>query len=78
MSDINKTKPDWEIPTMIGKNKERAHCTLIPYWSKRLSKNKLLAYQLSSRKGEIFCEYLGDRVTISGHSTLFARGEIYL
>ena len=55
-----------------------AHCTLIPYWAKRLSKNKLHAYQLSSRKGVLFCEYLGDRVRISGYSTLYAKGEIYI
>lgn len=55
-----------------------AHCTLVPYWAKRLNKNKLHAYQLSSRKGELFCEYFGESVSISGRSTLFARGEIYI
>jgi len=55
-----------------------AHCTLIPYWAKRLNKNNLHAFQLSNRKGEIFCEYSGERVSISGHSTLFAKGEIYI
>ena len=55
-----------------------AHCTLIPYWAKRLNKSKLHAYQLSSRKGEVFCENSGDRVTIAGHSVLFAKGEIYI
>jgi len=55
-----------------------AHCTLIPYWAKRLNKNKLHAYQLSSRKGELFCEFSGDRVSIAGYSTLFAKGEIYI
>ena len=55
-----------------------AHCTLIPYWANRLNKNKLHAYQLSSRKGELFCEYSGDRVSISGHSTLFAKGVIFI
>ncbi|MDH3349676.1 MAG: PhzF family phenazine biosynthesis protein [Desulfobulbaceae bacterium] len=54
------------------------HCTLIPYWAKRLRKNKLHAYQLSDRIGEIYCEYSIDRVTISGYSTLFAKGEIYI
>ncbi|MGV8880350.1 MAG: PhzF family phenazine biosynthesis protein [Sphingobacteriaceae bacterium] len=29
-----------------------AHCALIPYWSKRLNKNELHAYQVSSRRGE--------------------------
>ena len=55
-----------------------AHCTLVPYWAERLHKNKLHAYQLSSRKGELFCEYFRDRVRISGRSTLFAKGEIYI
>lgn len=55
-----------------------AHCTLIPYWAKRLNKNKLHAYQLSGRKGELFCDYLEERVRISGHATLFAKGEIYV
>lgn len=55
-----------------------AHCTLIPYWAKRLNKYKLHAFQLSNRKGEIFCELLGDGVSIAGHSTLFAKGEIYI
>ena len=55
-----------------------AHCTLIPYWAKRLNKNKLHAFQLSPRKGEVFCEYSGDRVSISGHATLFAGGEVYI
>lgn len=55
-----------------------AHCTLIPYWAKRLNKSKLHAFQLSTRKGEIFCEYSADRVSISGYSTLFAKGEIFI
>lgn len=55
-----------------------AHCTLIPYWAARLNKNTLHALQLSSRKGELFCQYQQDRVKISGHAALYARGEIYI
>jgi len=55
-----------------------AHCTLIPYWSDRLKKNQLHAFQLSERGGELFCENLGDRVRISGSAALYAKGEIYL
>lgn len=55
-----------------------AHCTLIPYWAERLGKNSLRALQLSRRGGELFCEYLGERVKISGHAALYARGELYL
>jgi PhzF family phenazine biosynthesis protein len=55
-----------------------AHCTLIPYWTERLGKNKLHAYQVSRRGGELFCENLDDRVRISGHAVLYAQGEICL
>lgn len=52
------------------------HCTLIPYWSKRLGKNKLHAKQLSIRGGELFCEMKDDRVGISGRAVEYLRGEI--
>jgi PhzF family phenazine biosynthesis protein len=55
-----------------------AHCTLIPYWSQRLGKKKLLARQLSKRGGELFCEDAGDRVRIGGKAALYLRGEIQL
>jgi PhzF family phenazine biosynthesis protein len=53
-----------------------AHCTLIPYWSKRLNKNRLNARQLSSRGGELHCEDRGDRVLISGRAIEYMKGEI--
>lgn len=55
-----------------------AHCTLIPYWARRLGKTKLFARQLSKRGGEIFCEDAGDRVRIGGNAVLYSRGEIEL
>jgi PhzF family phenazine biosynthesis protein len=55
-----------------------AHCTLIPYWSERLGKNKLHAFQLSRRGGELFCENAQDRVRISGHAVIYAKGELFL
>ncbi len=55
-----------------------AHCTLIPFWSKRLKKTELHALQLSNRGGELFCEDLGERVRISGNAVLYTRGEILL
>ncbi len=55
-----------------------AHCTLIPYWSKRLDKKKLFARQLSKRGGELFCEDAGERVRIGGNAVLYSRGEIEL
>lgn len=55
-----------------------AHCTLIPYWSKILGKNGMIAYQLSKRGGILECEYTKDKVRISGKAKLFSKGEIYL
>jgi predicted PhzF superfamily epimerase YddE/YHI9 len=33
-----------------------AHCSLTPYWSKKLGKNILKAYQASKRGGVLECE----------------------
>jgi predicted PhzF superfamily epimerase YddE/YHI9 len=53
-----------------------AHCTLVPYWSRRLKRTKLHALQVSSRGGELFCEDRGDRVAIAGRAVEYLRGEI--
>lgn len=53
-----------------------AHCTLIPYWSKRTGKQTLAARQLSARGGELWCEDRGDRVIIAGHCAFYLKGEI--
>ena len=54
-----------------------AHTSLIPYWAKELGKNQLSAIQLSPRKGYLQCEFLDDRVEISGECRLYMKGEIY-
>jgi predicted PhzF superfamily epimerase YddE/YHI9 len=53
-----------------------AHCTLVPYWSSRLGKTKLLAHQVSQRGGELICEDRGPRVALTGRCVLYLRGEI--
>ena len=53
-----------------------AHCTLVPFWSERLGRTKFLAQQVSERGGELQCEYLGERVKLSGHCVLFLTGSI--
>ncbi len=55
-----------------------SHCTLIPYWSKRLRKEKLHALQVSKRGGELFCEMQEDRVLIAGRCALYMKGTISL
>ena len=51
-----------------------AHCTLIPYWAKKLAKNQLNALQLSQRVGELYCENIGERVIIAGQAKLYLKG----
>ena len=53
-----------------------AHTTLTPYWSKKLCKNKLHAFQLSKRGGVLFCEEKGDRVIIGGQAVQYLEGKI--
>lgn len=53
-----------------------AHCNLIPYWAKILGKNELHAYQISARRGELWCELKGDRVLMSGKAVTYLKGEI--
>ena len=55
-----------------------AHCTLVPYWSKRLGKTKLTARQLSARGGELSCEDRGERVVIAGKAALYLEGAIHV
>ncbi|MDO8722799.1 MAG: PhzF family phenazine biosynthesis protein [Syntrophales bacterium] len=53
-----------------------AHCTLIPYWSKRLGKKALHAKQVSSRGGELLCVDKGERVSIGGLAVTYLTGTI--
>ena len=53
-----------------------AHSQLIPFWSKRLDKSKMIAKQLSQRGGDIYCEQKGDRVTMAGNCVFYMKGEI--
>ncbi len=54
-----------------------AHCSLVPFWSEKLHKKDLYARQLSKRRGELFCQDLGERVSIAGNAVTFATGTIY-
>lgn len=55
-----------------------AHSNLIPYWSQVLKKEKLKAYQLSPRGGELMCELKEQRVVIGGEAVLFASGVAHI
>lgn len=53
-----------------------SHCSLIPFWSERLGKKNLNAYQASYRGGKLFCEDLGERVRIGGTCVSYLEGWI--
>jgi predicted PhzF superfamily epimerase YddE/YHI9 len=53
-----------------------SHCTLVPYWAKRLGKTDLEARQLSRRGGALRCGLRGDRVSIGGRAVLYLEGQI--
>ena len=53
-----------------------AHCRLIPYWSNKLKKNEMIAYQASPRGGVIKCKNLTNNVLISGEAVTIAQGTI--
>lgn len=56
-----------------------SHSTLIPFWAQKLNKTILHAFQLSQRKGELWCEMLNnDRVLIAGECVFYMKGEIEL
>ena len=53
-----------------------AHCTLVPYWSKRLGRSRLFARQVSARGGELWCEDRAERVGIAGRAVPYLDGVI--
>ena len=53
-----------------------AHAQLVPYWAEKTGKKIFHALQLSQRGGELWCEYLGDRVTLGGKCVYYMKGEI--
>lgn len=55
-----------------------SHCSLVPYWSERLSKKELVACQISARPGTLFCVDAGERTFIGGHAVTYSKGEIFI
>lgn len=54
-----------------------SHCTLIPYWSERLGQKDMIARQLSSRGGKLYCSMLeNNMVKISGSAVSYLEGYI--
>jgi len=53
-----------------------AHTLLIPFWSEKLNKTKLKAFQLSKRTGYLKCKHLNDRVEMSGQAITYLKGQL--
>ena len=53
-----------------------SHCTLVPYWARRLERTMLHALQVSARGGELFCKDEADAVVIAGSAVLYLDGMI--
>ena len=51
-----------------------AHCALYPYWSKKLNKKDLVAYQVSKRGGLLKLSSEGSRILISGEAVTILEG----
>lgn len=53
-----------------------AHCTLGPYWQRRLGKDEFTAYQASPRGGVVRVSVRGERVGLGGQAVTMLRGEL--
>ncbi len=53
-----------------------SHCVLVPFWSRRIGRSELSAYQASERGGRVDCELRGDRVLLGGRAILYMQGHI--
>lgn len=65
---------------LVGVNEDpvtgSAHCCLTPYWSQRLGKSEMVAYQASPRGGVLRVHANGDRVQLGGQAVTVLRGEL--
>jgi PhzF family phenazine biosynthesis protein len=51
-----------------------AHCMLAPFWSERLDKAEMRAWQASPRGGEVVCRIHDDRVELEGECVFYLEG----
>ncbi len=53
-----------------------AHCCLGPYWSERLGKTEMKAFQASARGGIVHVRLSGERVLLGGNAVTIFKGEL--
>ncbi len=52
------------------------HCTLVPYWARRMGRKEFVAHQVSARGGVFRCRDRGERVDIAGPARFWLEGRI--
>lgn len=55
-----------------------AHAVMVPYWAKRLGRDRLTAHQASARGGRLTCTLTGDRVALEGDCVTVIEGSFLL
>jgi len=53
-----------------------AHCCLGPFWSERLGKSEMTAFQASARGGVVRVRVDGERVFLGGHAVTVVKGQV--
>lgn len=53
-----------------------AHCSLAPYWQKKLGKDAMIGYQASVRGGIVRVRVEGERVVLGGQAVTVLHGEL--
>ncbi|WP_375397505.1 PhzF family phenazine biosynthesis protein [uncultured Sphingomonas sp.] len=55
-----------------------AHAVIVPYWAKRLGRDRFTAYQASARGGHLTCRLEGDQVMLGGGCVTVMEGIFFL
>ncbi|CAN5569396.1 PhzF family phenazine biosynthesis protein [soil metagenome] len=62
-----------------------AHAVMVPYWAKRIGRDRFTAYQASARGGHLTCQFQpaaaeagGDRVVLGGRCVSIIEGTFFL
>jgi predicted PhzF superfamily epimerase YddE/YHI9 len=53
-----------------------AHCTLAPYWARRLGRDTLVGEQASERGGIVRMNLEGERVLLAGQAVTVSSGKL--
>jgi predicted PhzF superfamily epimerase YddE/YHI9 len=51
---------------------------MVPYWAKRLGRDRFTAYQASARGGHLTCRLDGDRALLGGRCVTVIEGTFFL